>query len=54
MQGAAQTGRSRHDLTFVSAVFVITGDSAREFAAVREKVHMQIAFYALTRSYWPI
>src|SRR5499433_1254184 len=54
MQGAAKTGRSRHDIALVSAVFVITGDSARELADVREKVRMQIAFYASTRSYWPV
>jgi probable F420-dependent oxidoreductase len=54
MQGAAKTGRSRHDITLVSAVFVITGDSARELADVRDKVRMQIAFYASTRSYWPV
>jgi probable F420-dependent oxidoreductase len=54
MQGAAKTGRSRHDMTLVSAVFVITGDSAPERAEVREKIRMQIAFYASTRSYWPV
>jgi alkanesulfonate monooxygenase SsuD/methylene tetrahydromethanopterin reductase-like flavin-dependent oxidoreductase (luciferase family) len=54
MQGAAKTGRSRHDITLVSAVFVITGDSAQELAEVREQVRMQIAFYASTRSYWPV
>jgi probable F420-dependent oxidoreductase len=54
MQGAAKTGRSRHDIALVSAVFVITGDSAQELAEVRDKVRMQIAFYASTRSYWPV
>jgi probable F420-dependent oxidoreductase len=54
MQGAAQTGRSRRDIALVSAVFVITGDSAQELAEVRDKVRMQIAFYASTRSYWPV
>ena len=54
MQGAAKTGRSRHDITLVSAVFVITGDSAQELADMRDKVRMQIAFYASTRSYWPV
>jgi probable F420-dependent oxidoreductase len=54
MQGAAKTGRNRHDIALVSAVFVITGDSPREFADMREKVRLQIAFYASTRSYWPV
>jgi probable F420-dependent oxidoreductase len=54
MQGATKAGRSRHDIALVSAVFVITGDSAQELAEVREKVRMQIAFYASTRSYWPV
>jgi len=54
LQGAARAGRSRHDVTLVSSVFVITGDSARELADMREQVRMQIAFYASTRSYWPV
>ena len=54
MQGAAKTGRSRHDISLMSAVFVITGDSAQELAEMRDKVRMQIAFYASTRSYWPV
>ena len=43
-----------HDIALVSAVFVITGDSAQELADMRDKVRMQIAFYASTRSYWPV
>jgi len=54
LQGAAKTGRSRHDISLMSAIFVITGDSAQELVAMRDKVRMQIAFYASTRSYWPV
>jgi len=54
LQGAATTGRGRRDISLMSAVFVITGDSAQELVAMRDKVRMQIAFYASTRSYWPV
>jgi len=54
MQGAARAGRRRQDVTLVSSVFIITGDSAQELADMRDRVRMQIAFYASTRSYWPV
>ena len=47
LQGAATTGRGRRDISLMSAVFVITGDSAQELVAMRDKVRMQIAFYVL-------
>lgn len=54
MHGAAQSGRQRQDITLMSSALVITGDSAEEMATMRDKVRMQIAFYASTRSYWPV
>lgn len=53
-RGAARAGRQRQEVTLVSSVFVITGDSADELAEARDRVRMQIAFYASTRSYWPV
>jgi len=49
--GAARAGRSRNDMVLSSLVFVITGDTPQEMAAVRERVRSQIAFYASTRNY---
>lgn len=52
--GAHKAGRSRKDVTIVSSVFVIMGDSQKELADMREKVRRQIAFYASTRTYKPV
>lgn len=52
--GAQKAGRSRKDVTIVSSVFVIMGDSQKELADMREKVRRQIAFYASTRTYKPV
>ena len=49
--GAAKAGRSRKDVALASMPFVITGDSEAEMTAARERVRMQIAFYASTRNY---
>jgi probable F420-dependent oxidoreductase len=52
--GAHKAGRSRKDVTIVSSVFVIMGDSQKEIEDMREKVRRQIAFYASTRTYKPV
>lgn len=52
--GAQKAGRSRKDVTIVSSVFVIMGDSQKELMEMREKVRQQIAFYASTRTYKPV
>jgi probable F420-dependent oxidoreductase len=52
--GAQKAGRTRSDVTIVSSVFVIMGDSTKELNELREKVRMQIAFYASTRTYKPV
>jgi probable F420-dependent oxidoreductase len=52
--GAHKAGRSRKDVTIVSSVFVIMGDSHKEIEEMREKVRRQIAFYASTRTYKPV
>jgi probable F420-dependent oxidoreductase len=52
--GAHKAGRNRTDITLVSSVFVIMGDSQQEITAMREKVRQQIAFYASTRTYKPV
>ena len=52
--GAQKAGRARTDITIVSSVFVIMGDSTKEMNELREKVRMQIAFYASTRAYKPV
>jgi probable F420-dependent oxidoreductase len=52
--GAQKAGRSRKDVTIVSSVFVIMGDSQKEMEDMREKVRQQIAFYASTRTYKPV
>ncbi len=53
-QGAQKAGRSRKDLVVASSAFVIMGDTQKEMDALREKVRMQIAFYASTRTYKPV
>ena len=53
-EGLKSSGRSRHDFTYVTAVFVIVGDTDAERARNREAVRQQIAFYASTRTYEPI
>lgn len=50
-QGAAKTGRSRHDCALSCAIFVVTGSDADEMAQNKIAVKSQIAFYASTPSY---
>jgi probable F420-dependent oxidoreductase len=50
-QGAAKAGRSRKALELSSMVFVITGESPEEIAALQDRTRRQIAFYASTRNY---
>lgn len=52
--GAAQAGRSRQDISLVSAVFVVTGPTAQKIEENENAVKMQIAFYASTPSYRPV
>ena len=52
--GTQKAGRSRKDVTISTSAFVITGDSQKEMDEMREKVRMQIAFYASTRTYKPV
>lgn len=53
-EGAQKSGRSRSDVKLCSLAFVITGDNKRELDEMREKVRLQIAFYASTRTYKPV
>ena len=53
-EGARKSGRSRKDVVVSSSSFVIMGDTQKEMDAMREKVRMQIAFYASTRTYKPV
>jgi probable F420-dependent oxidoreductase len=53
-EGAQKGGRSRHDIKLCSLAFVITGDNKKEMDDLREKVRLQLAFYASTRTYKPM
>ena len=53
-EGAQKSGRSRKDVVVSSSSFVIMGDTQKEMDAMREKVRLQIAFYASTRTYKPV
>jgi probable F420-dependent oxidoreductase len=53
-EGATKGGRSRQDIKLCSLAFVITGDSKKEIDEMREKVRLQLAFYASTRTYQPM
>lgn len=53
-EGAKKAGRSRQDVTIATSAFVIMGDSRQEMDELRERVRMQIAFYASTRTYKPV
>ena len=52
--GAQKAGRSAKDIPISTSAFVIMGDSQKEIDEMREKVRMQIAFYASTRTYKPM
>jgi probable F420-dependent oxidoreductase len=53
-EGARAAGRRREDVALGSSVFVVTGRDAGEMAAAAAAVREQIAFYASTKSYWPV
>jgi probable F420-dependent oxidoreductase len=53
-EGAKKAGRSRQDVTIATSAFVIMGDTRQEMDELRERVRMQIAFYASTRTYKPV
>ncbi len=50
-EGLRTSARSRRDFEYVTATFVIVGDTEQERAANAEAVRQQIAFYASTRTY---
>ena len=52
--GAKQAGRSRKDVVISTTAFTIMGDSKKELGEMRERIRMQIAFYASTRTYKPV
>jgi Coenzyme F420-dependent N5,N10-methylene tetrahydromethanopterin reductase and related flavin-dependent oxidoreductases len=53
-EGAKKAGRSRKDVVISTSAFTIMGDSKKEIDEMRERVRMQIAFYASTRTYKPV
>ena len=52
--GLGASGRLRRDFTYVTAAFVVVGDTEAERAKNREAVRQQVAFYASTRTYAPV
>ncbi len=53
-EGLRAAGRTRADFTYVTASFVIVGDTEPERTRNAEAVRQQIAFYASTRTYEPV
>jgi probable F420-dependent oxidoreductase len=53
-EGLKASGRSREDFSYVTACFVIVGETEQQRAANAEAVRQQIAFYASTRTYEPV
>jgi probable F420-dependent oxidoreductase len=53
-EGLRASGRTRRDFTYVTASFVVLGDTEAERATAAQAVKQQIAFYASTRTYEPI
>jgi len=53
-EGLKKSGRSRKDFTYVTATFVVVGDSEKERAQQARIVKQQIAFYGSTRTYEPV
>ena len=53
-EGLRASGRTRSDFTYVTATFVVVGDTEEELAKHRQSVKQQIAFYASTRTYEPV
>ncbi len=52
--GLRTSGRLRENFAYVTACFVIVGDTESERSAHAEAVRRQIAFYASTRTYEPV
>jgi probable F420-dependent oxidoreductase len=52
--GAKSAGRRREDVALATSVFVVTGEGEAEVGAAAAPVREQIAFYASTKSYWPV
>jgi probable F420-dependent oxidoreductase len=52
--GLKASRRSRDEFTYVTACFVIVGDTEQERSQNAEAVRQQIAFYASTRTYAPV
>ena len=52
--GLARTGRSRSDFEVSYPGFVVTGRTEEEFAATKDAVRKQIAFYGSTPAYKPV
>lgn len=50
-EGAGRANRSLEDVEMASGVFVVTGRTEKEMAAMRAAVKQQIAFYASTPAY---
>lgn len=53
-KGLARAGRSRGDFEVSFPCFVVTGDTEEKFAAARQAVRKQIAFYGSTPAYAPV
>jgi probable F420-dependent oxidoreductase len=50
-KGLEKAGRQRADIALSSAVFVVTGENAKEIEAAKGPVRQQISFYASTPAY---
>jgi probable F420-dependent oxidoreductase len=50
-KGLEKAGRRRADIALSSAVFVVTGENAKEIEAAKGPVRQQISFYASTPAY---
>jgi probable F420-dependent oxidoreductase len=53
-EGLRASGRTRADFTYVTATFVVVGDTEEELRDNARSVKQQIAFYASTRTYEPV
>ena len=53
-EGRAAAGKPADDFVYVTASFVVVGDTSAELEQQKEAVKQQIAFYASTRTYEPV
>lgn len=53
-EGATAAGRPRGAVAIAASAFVVTGKDEGEMAAAASAVREQVAFYASTKSYWPV